>query len=86
MTLIINGFQVDIQAAIIIDSKFGNEVSFEHIYFARANPNGDQYDSPSNNTTPCTKNPCQNGGLCVLLSKTHYSCLCTAGWLGYNIF
>ena len=70
----------DIQAAIIVNSAFGTEVSFQHIYFARANPGGDEYAAGSNKTTPCSSNPCQNGGLCVVDSRqSSFNCLCTAG-------
>ncbi len=70
---------MDIQAAIIINNKFGTQVAFRHVYFARANPGGDEY---TNMTTPCSSQPCQNGGFCVLTSSTTFNCLCTAGWGG----
>ena len=79
VTLTINGIQVDIQAAIVIDIKHKNQVSFKHIYFARVQPGG---DSISNVTTPCTKTPCQNGGFCVVVTNKLYNCLCTAGYGG----
>ena len=78
----INGIQVDIQAAIIIDSKFGTQISFQHIYFARVNPGGDNNGGDVNTTNICTKKPCQNGGFCVVVTNTTYNCLCTAGWGG----
>ena len=81
MTLTINGFQIDIQAALIIDRKFGNQVSFKHIYFARVAPGSDPYTS-NNENTPCTNNPCLNDGFCVVLTNSSYDCLCTAGWGG----
>jgi len=68
----INGIQVDIQAALIIDPQKG-QIGFQHIYFARAYPGGDEYAPASNKTTPCSKQPCQNGGLCVA-SSTTYEC------------
>lgn len=83
LTLTINGIQIDIQAAIIISSSSKKQVSFQHIYFARVEPGGDNFPS-TNISTICTKNPCQNGGYCVVLSKTTYNCLCTAGWGGRN--
>jgi hypothetical protein len=79
-TISINGIQVDIQAAIIISST-GQQLSFQHIYFARANPIGDE---GVNITTSCSKNPCQNSGFCIVVTKTDYKCLCTAGWEGQN--
>ena len=49
------------------------------MYFARVQPDGDEI---SNVTSPCTKNPCQNGGFCVTFTNKTYNCLCTAGWGG----
>lgn len=72
---------MDIQAAIIIDAKFGAQISFQYVYFVRANPLSDNF-AGSNATTPCSSEPCQNGGFCVLLSNTTYNCLCSAGWQG----
>ena len=74
LTLSINGIQIDIQAAIIIDTSYGRQVSFQHIFFARAIPGGDQYPSNSNFKTLCFKQPCQNGGLCVVVSNS-YNCI-----------
>ena len=82
VTLTINGIQVDIQAAIIIDPTYGTQISFQHIYFARVNPGGDNYAAANNMTTPCSNTPCANGGFCVVVTKTSYNCLCTAGWGG----
>ena len=82
LTLPINGIQVDIQAAIILDSSDHTQISFEHIYFARVNPGGDSYAAANNETTPCTQSPCRNGGFCVVVTDTKYNCLCTAGWGG----
>ncbi len=82
ITLVINGIQVDIQAAIIIDTTYGTQVAFQHVYFARAFPGGDAYEPGSNKTTPCSSRPCENGGLCVVTSNTTFNCLCAAGWGG----
>ena len=46
LTLTINGIQVDVQAAIVIDTKHKNQVSFKHIYFARVQPGGDAISNP----------------------------------------
>ena len=80
----ISGIQVDIQAALVIDTTYGTQVNFEHIYFARANLGGDYYGSALNRTTPCSSSPCQNGGLCSLINSTAFNCFCTAGWGGKN--
>ena len=74
LTMTISGIQIDIQAAIIIDTSYGRQVSFQHIFFARAIPGGDQYPSNSNFKTLCFKQPCQNGGLCVVVSNS-YNCI-----------
>ena len=71
LTLSINGIQIDIQAAIIISSS-GRLLSFQHIYFARVNPIGDVAE---NNTNPCSNNPCQNDGFCVVVSNTIHECI-----------
>ncbi len=85
MTLTINGIQVDIQAAIVIGSQYGDQVSFQHIYYSRVTPGTDIHASANNRTTLCSRRPCQNGGLCVVTSSTTYQCLCTAGWGGKKI-
>ena len=72
----INGIQIDIQPAIIIDSKLGTQVSFQYIYFAKAS---DQFSTIS---TPCSQFPCKNGGHCVAVNETVYNCLCALGWEG----
>jgi hypothetical protein len=51
------------------------------MYIVRANPGGDEY-APNNQTTPCSNKPCQNDGLCVVVSNTSYNCLCKPGWKG----
>ncbi len=51
------------------------------MYFVRATPGGDEY-GVANIQTPCSYNPCQNEGICVVISNTVYTCLCTAGWTG----
>jgi hypothetical protein len=56
----INGFQVEIHSVIIIDAAYRNQVSFKHIYYARANPAGDP-SSNFNANSPCSVNPCLNG-------------------------
>ncbi len=48
------------------------------MYFVRSTPGG-EYGVVK---TPCSYNPCQNGGLCVVISNTAYKCLCNAGWTG----
>ena len=76
---------MDIQAAIVIDSTYKTQISFEHIYIARVNPGGDSYGSSTNASTPCSRVPCQNNGFCVVITNTTYKCLCTAGWEGISI-
>jgi hypothetical protein len=82
VTLTINGIQIDIQAVIIIDLNFGNQLSFQNIYYARVTPTADTYPSGIKPVTLCSKAPCKNGGYCVSTSSTTYDCLCTAGWDG----
>jgi hypothetical protein len=78
----ISGIQIDIQAAIVIDTNHGNQVDFQHIYFARVHPGGDYYDESNNRTTPCASSPCLNGGFCSPLNSTDFVCLCASGWGG----
>jgi len=35
-------------------------------------------------TSPCTPNPCQNGGTCTVTGTTTYSCACADGYTGTN--
>lgn len=78
MTLYINGVQVDIQAAIVINSVTGTQLSFQHIYFARVAQNAE--DDNSNHL--CEPNPCQNGGTCLSTTNFTYICLCPTLWRG----
>lgn len=32
--------------------------------------------------TVCSSNPCQNGGVCVLLPNGQYNCSCLSGYTG----
>ena len=73
MTIHLNGVQVDIQAAIVINSITGVQTSFQHIYFARIG--GDNMDK---NDDPCIPNPCKNNGLCLPSINRTFSCLCSS--------
>lgn len=85
VTLIIYGIQFDIQAAAVINSQTGAQISFQHIYFARVNAFGsdvsDQYANVTVNN-PCSPNPCSNQGLCTISINFTSSCTCSALWGG----
>ena len=82
MTIHINGVQVDIQAAIVINSITGTQVSFQHIYFARLI--GENAET-ENLKDPCIPNPCKNNSLCLPTENNNYSCLRSSMFSGYNI-
>ena len=85
VTLQINGIQVDIQAAIVIDTAVGTQVSYEHVYFARVNPGGANSISAFDALTPCSQSPCINGGSCIASKNETFKCICTTGWKGRTI-
>lgn len=87
VTLVIYGIQVDIQAAVVINSRTGVQIAFQHVYFARvASVGSDLNDLYSNVNVknPCSPNPCNNDGLCTLSVNFTYACVCTAFWGGKN--
>ena len=81
MSMLINGTQVDFQAAIINSS-----LTYVHFYEIQANTFGsDQQGDLSNINSTCDPNPCMNNGTCQILLGRKYNCLCTDGFIGTNI-
>lgn len=76
MTLIINGTQVNIQAAIL---GYTHVDSYQHFYSIEQNFGGSDLDDNFANYTinnPCDSNPCQNGGTCEVGLTGRYVCTC----------
>jgi hypothetical protein len=85
LTTFISAIQVDIQAAVVYDSISGIQSAFNYLYFIRNNLKGDDQPDTFSNVqfeSPCTSNPCQNGGACMIGMTGGFVCYCVAGFTG----
>ena len=80
---VINGTQIDIQAAIVYDTTIGLQTSYQHVYEVRNNIVGDDQNdifNKNNVSNPCFSNPCKNNGSCISGFGGAFVCIC----LKYN--
>ena len=72
-------------ADVMLDQNTGLQSAYNYIYFVPNNEKvSDQNDtySKKNVTGPCSSNPCQNGGACLIGFNSDYVCYCTNGFGG----
>ena len=81
----INGSQVDFQAAIVYDPTTGAQTGYQHLYIVRQNPVGDDLNDQFSDTTPdnpCLDNPCKNNATCAVGFGNNYACFCPPEYTG----
>ena len=82
MSVIVNGVQVDFQAALVINNGIQ---SYQHVYVVRDSGGGDdQFQIFNLNNNPClaNNNPCKNGGTCYNGYNKTFSCNCPTQYTG----
>ena len=81
MSAVINGTQVDFEAAIL--TQFGRQF-YKHYYTVRETAAGsDINDQYANLTiTTCDPNPCENSGTCSLGFAGSFYCVCPKFFIG----
>ena len=80
MSIVIAGIQVDIQTAIV-----GKSLEYIHYYGIQANIFGSDLNDHAPINSPCTPNPCENGGTCQIGLSRQFSCFCRSGYDGKKI-
>ncbi len=77
MSFEINGYQINIQTAIV-----GDLLIYSHYYEIQVNFFGSDLNDNTTFNSSCIPNPCENGGTCQIgLSEEHF-CSCPSGYIG----
>jgi hypothetical protein len=85
LTMMFDGFQIDIQALITFDTSGTGQTGYKHIYNVRNNivSNDQDRTSDQNIYNPCDSNPCKNNGSCSIGFNNSLICLCPSNYNGY---
>jgi hypothetical protein len=89
MSMLLNGYQVDIQT-IVLFNESGAQSNYQHIYYVRNSFSGNDTTTNCsagsqcfyNYTDPCSSTPCKNGRTCFVGYYNDINCLCPTGFTG----